>query len=124
MREAFDAEEYGIILLMKKHANQGLISILLIIVIAILALSFFNIDLKTVAEKPQTQKNVSYVVDNSTSFWNTYLQKPASYLWNDIFINLLWNSFVDNMTRIKQDQPTTLQLNPPTVQMEPATPVR
>ena len=98
-----------------KQQNRGLIGILLTIIIAILIISYFNINLQSLVEKPTTQQNVTYVTNAGTSVWNTYLSKPADYLWNTVFVNLLWNSFIDNMTRIKNGQPTTLQQNPPTI---------
>ena len=103
----------------QRNANKGFIGILLLIVIAILVVSYFNIDLQSLVEKPQTQKNAAYVTTTTTSFWNSYLQKPASYLWNTVFVGLLWNSFIDNMTRIKNGQPTTLQEMAPQIQTSP-----
>ena len=98
-----------------KQRNRGLIGIILIIIIALLVISYFNINLQTVVQKPTTQQNFTYVASTSTSFWNTYLQKPASYLWNTVFIGLLWSSFINEMTLIKNGQPTTLQQQAPTI---------
>jgi len=41
--------------------------------------------------------------------WNSYLSQPILYFWHNIFIDLLWNSFIDNMERIRDGQPTTIE---------------
>jgi hypothetical protein len=100
---------------MRNTRNNGLVSIILILIIAILALSYLNIDLKSLVEKPQTKNNVAYVATTSETVWTTYLEKPATYLWNKVFIDLFWNSFIDNMTAIKNNTPTTMQQQAPLV---------
>jgi len=93
---------------MKQNTQKG-ISILGVLVlgfILILVLSYFNISIKGVVESPTGQENLNYVQGTSVSLWDKYLAGPASYLWNDIWINLFWNSFVSNMERIRDGQPT------------------
>ena len=68
-------------------------------------------------ESPQTQSNLKYVWGLTVSIWDDYLARPVLYLWNDIFIDLLWNSFIDNLQRIKAGEPTTIeQLAPEIIQ--------
>ena len=97
------------------NRNSGFIKIILIILIGILILSYFKIDLRSVAESPESQSNFSYVKGIVVTVWTNYLAKPASYLWNYVFIELLWKTFVSNMTRIKDGQPTDFDLNAPLV---------
>jgi len=99
----------------KNLKNQGLIKTFLILVILVLVLSFFNIDIRTVAESEQSQKNISYITEVVNKVWERYLSEPVTYFWNNIFINLLWNSFAENMDRIKTGQPHTFDLLAPTV---------
>ncbi len=95
---------------MKKQSQQGgFVRFIIILIIAILLLSYFNIDLKTEVEKPQTQQNITYVKDQSQSVWQQYLEQPFFYIWNNIFIDLIWSVFVDNMERIKNHVPTTIE---------------
>ena len=97
-----------------RHVNsRGFVKLIIIIVILIIALSYFNIDIRGVIEAPQTQQNISYVWGWVSSVWNNYLRAPVVYFWNDIFIKLLWSSFTDNLERIKRGQPHDFELNAP-----------
>ena len=95
--------------------NTGLIKLILIIIIIIIVLSYLNIDIRGIIEAPQTQENLGYVWGWVTLIWNNYLADPVLYFWNNIFIDLLWESFVDNLERIKQGQPHDFELNAPQV---------
>jgi hypothetical protein len=99
----------------KMPQNKGFIRLILIIVAIVFFLGYFNIDIKQTVEKPTTQANIAYVQQTSTTVWSKYLQKPVTYFWDNIFINLLWNSFVLNMERIRDGQPTTLEQKAPIV---------
>ncbi len=46
-------------------------------------------------------------------FWDKYLEKPAKYLWNEIFIKLIWSTAVDNLKKIKTGEPTNVQTSSP-----------
>ena len=89
--------------------------------IVILILSYFNISLRGVVESPAGQDNINYVKDTSVGFWDRYLTGPAHYLWNDIFINLFWNSFVSNLERIRDGAPTDFDLYAPKIQIDNST---
>ncbi len=107
---------------MKKNNKQSGLSILGIIfftVIIIFVLSYFNVSLKSVVESPTAKDNISYVKGGTETFWQTYLEKPAHYLWNDVWINIFWKGFILNMERIRDGQHTdtdsaanNLQVNP------------
>jgi hypothetical protein len=98
------------------HAhNQGFVRLILILVAVFLFISYFNIDIKKTVESPTTQANASYVKSASTTVWHRYLEVPASYLCKNIFINLFWDSFVENMQRIKDGRPTTIEQKAPMV---------
>jgi hypothetical protein len=84
------------------NKQSGLVRLVLIIIVAILILSYFGIDLKGVVEAPGTQKNISYVTYWVTYVWTTYLEKPYNYLWHDIFIDKLWAQFLDTLATIKK----------------------
>jgi len=102
--------------IMKKiPTDRGLIKMILIIIAALLILSYFGINLRNLVNSPTNQDNVSYVATTSVSVWNTYLKQPATYLWNDVFLNLIWNPAIDNLTRMKEGQPTDVQNSAPTI---------
>ena len=85
-----------------------MIKYILIIVVALLVLSFFGFNLQSLIQNPTTQSNFSYVWQGITHVWNDYLAKPAYYLWHDIFLNLIWGPALDNLLRLKNNQPTTI----------------
>ncbi|MCU0660683.1 MAG: hypothetical protein MUD00_03690 [Candidatus Pacebacteria bacterium] len=95
--------------------NGGFLRLILIIVIGLLILGYFNIDLQRTVESTTTQKNVSYIKNAATTIWENYLEGPVMYFWNNIFINLLWNSFTKNLENIQNEQPTDFQINAPTI---------
>ena len=99
----------------RNRESGFIIKLILIIISLVLIFSFFGVDIKSVAESPQTQKNIAYVVGIGKSVWDKYLSKPILYFWQNIFIDLLWESFVSNMERIKRGEPTDLQLMAPFV---------
>ena len=101
--------------MMNLHNQRGFLRFILIIIILILVLSYFNIDIRGIVESPQSQKNISYVWGWTSFVWMEYLRSPVLYFWNNIFINLLWESFVSNMERIKAGQPHDFELNAPQV---------
>ena len=98
-----------------REKGISLIGILVLAFILILVLSYFNISVKSVVESPTGQENINYVGGGTVSLWDRYLKGPASYIWNDIFVNIFWKSFVNNMERIRDGQPTDYELNAPVV---------
>jgi hypothetical protein len=103
---------------MRHSSNRGLVGIIVIIIVAILTLSYFNIDLKSVAEKPQTQQNIEYATITSKTVWDKYMSKPATYIWNTIVVEYIWKSFLANMIKIDTNQPTSFEQQAPTVQTQ------
>jgi len=92
-----------------KNDNRGLVKWILIVVIAVIILSYFGFDLRSIVEADATQDNLGYVWGGVVMVWNEYLSTPVLYFWHNIFIDLLWDSFVENMERIKVGQPTTIE---------------
>ena len=102
----------------KNYTHNRGISILGIIIlgfILILVLSFFNISIKRVAESPIGQENFGYVEDTSKSIWDKYFKEPVQYLWNDVWIDIFWASFISNMERIRDGQPTDFDTAVPSI---------
>ena len=103
-----------------KNKNSGLsiIGIIILGFVVLLVLSYFKISVKSVVESPTGQENIDYVTTNTRSLWNDYLKVPASYLWNDVFIEIFWNSFIDNMKAIKNNIPTNVENAAPHINIE------
>lgn len=86
-----------------------MIKYIIIGLIAILVVSFLGYDLQSIVEAPGTQKNLHYVGDGVVSLWDKYLEYPITYFWNNIFIGILWNSFMHNLGKVNSGAPTELE---------------
>lgn len=97
---------------MQNNNRQKGISILGILVFGIfiiLVLSYFHISIKAVVESPSNKENMNYVGGGAKSLWTAYMAEPASYLWNDVWVNIFWKSFISNMERIRDGQSTDFE---------------
>jgi hypothetical protein len=85
-----------------------MIKYIILALVAIIVLSFFGYDLKAIIEAPQTQSNLHYAYGGAEVVWNA-VKGPVLYLYNNIFIGILWQAFVNNLGRISAGAPTELQ---------------
>ncbi|MFA7252802.1 MAG: hypothetical protein WC027_03010 [Candidatus Paceibacterota bacterium] len=84
---------------MKKiNKQQGLIGTIILIVIAIIILSYFGVDLKRLWTSDQVQKNLGYVWNLIVKIWTDYLSTPFEYLWG-IWVKYFWTPFMDFLNR-------------------------
>ena len=83
--------------------------------IFVLGLSFFGISLEAIVNSPAGQENFSYVQEIMINVWNNYLKKPVMYLWKDIFLDLIWNPAINNLTKIRDGEPDSLRSSAPTI---------
>jgi hypothetical protein len=93
----------------------GIVSWVIIIVVALLILSYYGFSLRNLVNSPTTQDNFGYVATTTVTFWDQYLEQPANYLWNDVFINLIWDPAITSLTQMKNNQPTNIQSSSPTL---------
>ncbi len=84
----------------------GFIKIIVIIVVALLVLSYFGFNLRSLADSPTTQDNFSYAASTTVNVWSKYLAKPATYVWNEIFLNLIWNPALEQLKHSNTVAPT------------------
>ncbi|KKR65009.1 MAG: 2-oxoglutarate dehydrogenase, E1 subunit [Parcubacteria group bacterium GW2011_GWF1_40_5] len=100
----------------EKKRGISIIGVLFLGFVLLLVLSYFKISIRSVIENPEAQDNINYVGGGTRNLWNDYLKKPASYLWNDVFVNIFWQSFINNMERIRDGQLTDYETVAPVVQ--------
>ena len=81
----------------KAAREGGLIKTIVLIIIAILIISYFGINLRALVTSPTTQDNVSYVTTGAINLWNNFLKEPVTYVWNEIFVKLIWNTALENL---------------------------
>jgi hypothetical protein len=98
-----------------KQSGISILGILLLGVIIILVLSYFNISIKAVVNSPTGQENVSYVKGTTQSVWDKYLAQPAHYLWQDVWVKIFWQPFISNMERLNTGQPTDIDKAAPRI---------
>ena len=81
---------------------------IIILVIVLLVLSYFGFSLRTLIDQPVTQDNFTYVATSTVSVWDQYLKQPAGYLWNNVFVSLIWDPAIYNLEQMKAGQPTNI----------------
>lgn len=86
------------------HQEAGFIKLIILIIVLLVILGYFGINIKSIVENDTAKSNVGYVWNWVKAMWGTYLAGPAKYLWNDIFIDLIWDSFIENMKRIRKGE--------------------
>ncbi|HVU06188.1 MAG TPA: hypothetical protein VHE10_00090 [Candidatus Paceibacterota bacterium] len=85
-----------------------MIKYVILALIVIIVLSFFGYDLRAIIDAPLTQNNLHYAWGGITTVWN-YIKGPLLYLYNNIFLGILWQAFLHNLGRIDAGAPTELQ---------------
>ena len=78
---------------------------IVILIIIILALSYFGINIQSIIQSPTGQSNISYVWNGIVYVWDNYLSAPFNYLWNTVG-SALWNAFTQGISNIKSNQNT------------------
>ena len=111
-----DVSECFLIKMINENKKSGIsiIGILLLGIILIIVLSYFNVSLKAVVESPNVQNNFGYIGSAGRSLWNDYLAKPLSDIKNSAVVKYFWNSFISNMQRIHDGESTDFQKYAPT----------
>lgn len=93
----------------KTSTQKGIIKMIVLIVAAILILSYFGYNLRAIVSSPNTQDNFSYVGGILVDLWNNILKVPVTYIW-DLFINLIWSPAIDNLKTQGNTPPSTAQM--------------
>jgi hypothetical protein len=99
----------------KSDLNRGLVRTIILIVIALLILSYFGFNIRAIVNSPAGHENFTYVQELMVNVWNNYLKVPVTYLYRDIFLNLIWNPAIENLTKLKNGQASTIQSSSPTI---------
>lgn len=80
--------------------------VIVIIILVILGLTGVSVE-EDIVQNEGVQENTSYVLSGVVYVWNTYLSEPASFLWNEFFIGILWETFAANMERLRNGETPT-----------------
>jgi len=95
-----------------------MIKTIFVVILILFALSFFNINVRSVVESDIFQKNLEFV-ENALSkiwewfvpFWGKYLAGPASTLWNIFLDGLNKIKSGEIMQEVQDSVPTTPEVN-------------
>jgi len=75
--------------LQKKRKGQGgLIKTIVLIVIALLIISYYGLNLRDIATSPTAQDNFGYVGSVLGRIWDL-TKAPILYVWNEIILKLI-----------------------------------
>lgn len=102
------------------HPHGGFIKMIILIIIAIIVLSYFGFDLQSIIESPTAQKNLNYAKEFVVHIWDAYLKAPATYLW-DIWVKYIWSAFIKAMEAIKSGGTPELFTSGPSVNFATST---
>lgn len=69
--------------------SSGFIHLIVILIMALIILSLLGVDLNKIFKNGVLRDNLKFVWDSLKNIWNTYMIKPAEFLWN-IFIEYIW----------------------------------
>jgi hypothetical protein len=58
-----------------------------LIILVIIALVLFKVDIKSKIQSPQFQKNILYIEEQATDFWQNYILSPLKAKTGNLFIN-------------------------------------
>lgn len=94
--------------------QRGLIKMILIIVIALLVISYFGINLRALVNSPTTQDNVTYVASSTVNIWNGYLKVPVTAAW-DLFVQYIWTPAIENLKNGKLQGPGLTSSSTPSI---------
>jgi hypothetical protein len=103
-----------------RNKQRGFIRWILVLAIALIVGSyFFDFSIQEAVEDEQTQDNFNYIKTHVIDFWNDHLAVTAHYLWDDVFIELIWSGFVDNIGNLNMGGHTLLEDSAPGVDILP-----
>ncbi len=74
-----------------------MIKTIIYIIIVIVILGYLGVDIKRAVESPTTKENFSYVTQAAIYVWDHVLEKPVTYVWNEVLVNLVWDSLIEKL---------------------------
>ena len=89
----------------KQSGRMSLFGFIVLGIVLILLLSYFKVTVRGIIESPEGQDNVNYVQSIGQNIWQNYLQDPATYLWNDVWVPLIWHPVLSLLVHVKDKIP-------------------
>lgn len=82
-----------------KSKQQGFIKYIIIIIIILGLLAFFNIDLRGIFESDAMSKNLGFLTEWGTKIWVDYLEPIWAWLWENIIRDYIYEPGVNLLNR-------------------------
>jgi hypothetical protein len=96
----------------RSQGNRGIVMIVIILVIALLILSYYGFNLRQTIQSPTTESNFSYAWSGVTYVWDNYLGTPVSYIYN-FFVNDIWKPSLIDIENINANRLPNAENNIP-----------
>ena len=85
--------------MVKKYLQQGgFIKTIILFILIIATLAYFNIDLATVIES----KPVQVIWSFTKTVWNNLIAPSAEYIWNTVLRDFIFENVVDFFTKAEE----------------------
>ncbi|HXK39343.1 MAG TPA: hypothetical protein VJ837_00720 [Candidatus Paceibacterota bacterium] len=92
----------------REATEAGFVKIILLIVVGLVVLGYFGINIADVLASPVVRDNLAYAWDVTLRVWDSYLQVPAEWLWDNV-LRLIWELFTNGLEDLRNgDGPSSL----------------
>ncbi|MCC7004927.1 hypothetical protein IT397_03355 [Candidatus Nomurabacteria bacterium] len=88
----------------KINQKRGLVGTIVVIIVAIIVLSYLGFDLRKIFQSEYMQSNFSYIGEILRKVWENYLARPIIFLWERVvlpLLNIAWNAFTTGLDKLK-----------------------
>jgi O-antigen/teichoic acid export membrane protein len=73
----------------RRNNNRGLIRTIVLVIVALLIISYLGLNLRDIIDSQTFQDNWAYVKEIITSIWNNYLSGIFNFIWNNILAPIM-----------------------------------
>jgi len=80
--------------------KKGLIKTIIVIIIALIILGYFGFNIGDIINGSTVQSNLHTAWDFVSKIWNNYLSVPFVFVWDKIFVGILWKLLQSGLTVI------------------------
>ena len=85
-----------------KKTERGFISTIFSIIAALVLLQLvFHVDVISFLKSPDLGEVVSYLKRFIILVWEKFLVAPVSFLWHEVFIDIIWSTIKDGFEILK-----------------------
>lgn len=78
--------------------HQGFIKIIIIFILVIATLAYFNVDIASIIESKPVQAIWSF----TKTVWNNFVAPATEYVWNNILHDFIYENVVDFFTTAEE----------------------